>query len=73
MNVAKEVLSVLIYTDRLFLVLFPLCSPVRADLAGKMADCAKLDNKAERLQCFDDLAGRQTPVEAKITPPRFHG
>lgn len=49
--------------------LFPLCGPARADLAGKMADCAKISNNAERLKCFDDLAGPQTPAQTKIPPP----
>ncbi|MDQ5987413.1 MAG: putative phospholipase A1 [Syntrophus sp. SKADARSKE-3] len=53
-----------------FLVaLSPFCSVAFADLAGKMSDCAKIDNSEERLKCFDDLAGRQTPLKAKTPTP----
>lgn len=66
----KKLPPVLICMQIIFLVaLFPLCGSAIADLAGKMADCAKLDNNADRLKCFDDLAGRQAPAQTKIPAP----
>lgn len=40
--------------------LYP-CAAV-AEMVDRLADCAKIDDSALRLQCFDELAGRKNPA-----------
>jgi phospholipase A1 len=69
-HVEIKLLPLLIYLQIFFFAaLFPLCGAALADLAEGMADCAKIGNSVERLKCFDNLSGRQTPAQAKIPDP----
>ena len=51
----------------IFIVIFCLFTLVplfsfAADTDDRFKECPKIDNNSERLKCFDDLAGRKTPV-----------
>lgn len=37
-------------------------SVAAAEMNDRLADCAKIEDNAARLQCFDELAGRKNPV-----------
>jgi phospholipase A1/A2 len=39
---------------------------VAAEIKDRLADCAKIDNDAVRLQCFDELAGRKNNVQKDV-------
>lgn len=42
----------------LLAALFPLCAAANAGVNERMAECARITDNAERLKCYDGLAGR---------------
>jgi phospholipase A1 len=52
----------------LFLFLLIPFSGDAAESAGSMAECAKIEKDAERLKCFDELAGKKVAGQATNPP-----
>ena len=48
-----------------FMILLTWVNSARADLTAGMAACARIEDNAGRLRCYDDLAKRQGPVQTK--------
>lgn len=48
------------------LVFFLNPVPVRAEMNDRLAACAKIEDNATRLQCFDELAGKKNPVPESV-------
>ncbi len=54
------------------LILFIICLPVGAAWAETprtLEDCASIEDAAERLKCYDELAGRKPPAPAEEVKP----
>ena len=51
-----------IFILAIWTVFFLHPSVAAAQMNDRLTDCAKIDDNAERLQCFDELAGRKNPV-----------
>lgn len=63
--------SIIIFTS--WILLFLSSSTFAAEYVTRLAECAKIENDATRLQCFDELTGRINPAKGTVSETTVAG